>query len=112
MRYSTPHYARLRALCYLFFARLVLLVLFVRGALRASESIISQSVLKKTFLTKIVTFLLAFFERKGVQPWPLRAEWDAACVAVADAAERESKRQKLLAAALQKQATAKKARKV
>ena len=43
MRYSTPHYARLRALCYLFFARLVLLVLFVRGALRASESIISQS---------------------------------------------------------------------
>ena len=43
MRYSTPHYARLRALCYLFFARLVLLVLFVRGALRASERIISQS---------------------------------------------------------------------
>ena len=40
------------------------------------------------------------------------AEWDAACVAVTDAAERESKRQKLLTAALQKQATAKKARKV
>ena len=37
-------FARLHALCYLFFARLVLFSsVFVRGALCASESIISQS---------------------------------------------------------------------
>ena len=66
MRYSTPHYARLRALCYLFFARLVLLVLFVRGALRASESIISQSAEVQDFI-KTFFFLEKFTENRDLR---------------------------------------------